>query len=122
LLRRGDFIEPSSGQVLREKIQAKSVPVETFFASCFEFAEGAKVPTWVFFPAWEWWCRKVGQWGELDRICLPQLLSRQLGEWVSGWTGDLAPRPHGAAREYFGIRLRCEPELVKHLKRVATAR
>jgi hypothetical protein len=117
-MARGEFVEPKAGRVIRAKVNAKSEPELTFFHSYFLFEPGATVPTWLLWPAWEFWCRKMGQARLLESISTASQLSRALNEKVGGWTGAQGPRPHGGSRRYSGIRLRddADPELLAALK------
>src|SRR6516225_825882 len=92
LMARGEFVEPKAGRVIRAKVNAKSEPELTFFHSYFLFEPGATVPTWLLWPAWEFWCRKMGQARLLESISTASQLSRALNEKVGGWTGAQGPR------------------------------
>jgi putative DNA primase/helicase len=112
LMSRGHFIEPKAGRIIRAKVNAKTEPELAFFDACLAFDVGDTIPQWVLWPAWEYWCRKMGQHRLLNSITTGFQVARVLGDKVPGWTGAQAPRPHGSERRYLGVRLRDDPELL----------
>ena len=119
LMKRGEFIEPSSGRITRARVSAKTIPELVFFNECFQFEAGISVPQWVLLPAWQWWCKKMGQHRLLESIRIGAQVSAALSVNVPGWTGAQTPRKHGADRRYAGVALRDNAELIAALDEFA---
>jgi putative DNA primase/helicase len=122
LVKRGKFIEPDAGRVIREAVEAKTRPGEMFFAAHFEWADKAVCPLWVLKPLWLAWAQKIGdrELAEME----PWHISRQLGKEVEGWSQLEKTKPGG--REYWRrLRLRRSPKidatLSAHARRVTAS-
>jgi putative DNA primase/helicase len=111
----GAFIQPASGEVIKAKIAAQSGPYPAFFASVFEWADGEACEQWIFYPAFRWWCERMGQRRLLETVVDGSALAKKLAAEVDGWTGGEAPRPHGTDRRYAGIRYRGSADLDAYL-------
>jgi hypothetical protein len=89
-----------------------------FFGTCFRFVEGAKIPKWIVYVAWKWWCEKSGHWELLERYSTPSLVTRGLGTELVDWTGE-ERKPHGANEYFVGVQLVENESLIKALAAAA---
>lgn len=100
LRERGRFVQPASGEELRQQLDELSSPISSFVADCCEVGSGFNVQIDTIYGAWCRWCKSVGR----DPTTKP-VMGRDLTALIPGLR-TTQPREDGKrVRAYDGIRV-----------------
>jgi putative DNA primase/helicase len=102
--RDGGFIQPKSADELDRRVLAASDPFTAMALECFEPDHAATVVKAVAFNRFEKWCKDNGRL-DILRTTPDNRFGTRLRE-VPGFEQLSDYRPHGAPRQWVGVRIR----------------